>query len=272
MRYTNFMRARSYHNEIWQMSKQKTALVLSAGGMFGAYQAGAWQAIAEELQPDIVVGASVGALNGYPIAADCPPRHLIERWLDPESGQTLSLYPKAGWKNGWFDPVPLRAQAERIIGDFTPRIPFGLVLAQLPLLHTVLVKHPDVTAAHLQATCSIPLFLPSVWIEGKRYLDGGLLEKLPIWAALEMGATRIIAIDSLPPVGRWWLRAGTDFARLFKPRRHYAKDLDLTIVSPSEYLGDANDAVFWKKENILRWVDMGRRDAAAALRHPAVAV
>ena len=254
------------------MSKQKTAVVLSAGGMFGAYQAGAWQAIAEELQPDIVVGASVGALNGYPIAAGCPPQELIERWLDPESGQTLSLYPDAGWRNGWFDPAPLRGQAERIVREFTPRIPFGLVLVQLPLLHTVLVKYPDITAAHLQATCSIPLFLPSVRIEDKRYLDGGLLEKLPLWAALEMGATRIIAIDSLPPVGRWWLRAGTDFARLFKPRRRYPGDLDLTVVSPSGYLGDANDAVFWKKENILRWVEMGHRDTAAALRDSAVVV
>ncbi len=253
------------------MGKQKTALVLSAGGMFGAYQAGAWQAIADEIQPDIVVGASVGALNGYPIAAGCPPEQLIRRWLDPESAQTLSLFPDAGWKNGWFDPAPLRAQAETIIADFIPRIPFGLVLVQLPRLHTVLVKYPDITAAHLQATCSIPLFLPSVRIDGNRYLDGGLLEKLPIWAALEMGATRIIAIDSLPPVGRWWLRTGTDIARLFKPRRRYPNGLDLTIVSPSGYLGDANDAVFWKRENILRWVEMGRRDTVVALRQFVVA-
>jgi NTE family protein len=248
------------------MGQSKTALVLSAGGMFGAYQAGAWQAIADDLQPDIVVGASVGALNGYTIASGCPPGELIQRWLDPDSGQTLRLFPNAGWKNGWFDPAPLRSQAERIMADFVPRIPFGVVLVRLPWLRTVLVKYPDVTAAHLQATCSIPLFLPSVGIDGGRYLDGGLLEKLPLWAALEMGATRIIAIDSLPPVGRWWLRAGTDFARLFKPRRHYASDLDVTIVTPSGYLGDANDAVFWKKENIVRWVEMGRRDTAAALR------
>jgi NTE family protein len=248
------------------MGKTKTALVLSAGGMFGAYQAGAWQSIAEEFQPDIVVGASVGALNGYSIAAGCPPKLLIERWLNPESGAALRLFPNAGWRNGWFDPAPLRAQAERIVEEFEPAVPFGLVVVQLPFLHTLLVKHPDITAAHLQATCSIPLFLPSVRIHGSRYLDGGLLEKLPLWAALEMGATRIVAIDSLPPVGKWWLRAGTDFARLFKPRRQYPEDLDLTVVTPSGYLGDANDAVFWKKENIERWVEMGRRDTAAALR------
>jgi NTE family protein len=248
------------------MRRQKTALVLSAGGMFGAYQAGAWKAIAEEIQPDIVVGASVGALNGYPIAAGCPPDELIRKWLDPESGEALRLVPNAGWKNGWFDPIPLRSQAERIMAEFVPRIPFALVVVQLPWLRTVAVKYPHITAAHLQATCSIPLFLPSVKIEGHRFLDGGLLEKLPLQAAVEMGATRIIAIDSLPQVGMWWLRAGTNMARMFKPRRKYPPNLDVTMVSPSEYLGDANDAVFWKKANVERWIELGRRDAAAALR------
>ena len=41
-----------------------TALVLSAGGMYGAYQAGAWRVLAERFQPDLIVGASIGAVNG----------------------------------------------------------------------------------------------------------------------------------------------------------------------------------------------------------------
>jgi NTE family protein len=248
------------------MGEQKTALVLSAGGMFGAYQAGAYKAIAETIQPDIVVGASVGALNGWPIASGCSPEHLIERWLDPSTGDALKLFPNAGWRNGWFDPAPLREQALRIATDYEPKIPFGVVVVQLPWLSTVLVEHPEATAAHLQATCSIPLFLPTVEIEGRRYLDGGFFEKLPIWAAVAMGATRIIAIDSLPDVGLWWLRAGINIARLFKPSRSYPADLDLTVISPSEALGDANDAVFWKRENVERWVELGERDAARTLR------
>lgn len=243
----------------------KTALVLSAGGMFGAYQAGAYKAIAELAPPDIVVGASVGALNGWPIASGCLADHLIERWLDPAAGNTLQLFPKHGWRRGWFDPAPLRAQAEGIWRDYQPVIPFGVVVTELPGLHARLVEYPHVVAAHLQATCSIPLFLPSVRIEGKRYLDGGLFEKLPIWAAIQMGATRIIAIDSLPKVGKWWLHLGIEIAHAFKPRQRYPRNLDLTIISPSQTLGDANDAVFWKRANIERWVELGIRDAELAL-------
>lgn len=235
--------------------------------MFGAYQSGAWQALAEDgFKPDIVVGASVGALNGIAIASGCSPEALNARWLDPaQSGAALRLFPNASWRKGWFDPAPLRAQAERVLSEFVPRVPFGLIVVRLPRLRTVLVQYPHITAAHLQATCSIPIFLPSVRIDGKRFLDGGLLEKMPLWAAVQMGATRIVAIDSLPQVGKWWLRTGRNMARMFKPRRRYPKDLDLTIIRPSGYLGDAHDAVFWRRENVIRWIEMGRRDTQAAI-------
>ena len=45
--------------------KGLTALVLSGGGSRGAYQAGAWQALAElGIDIDMVTGTSVGAING----------------------------------------------------------------------------------------------------------------------------------------------------------------------------------------------------------------
>jgi NTE family protein len=233
--------------------------------MFGAYQAGAFQAIRDIVDIDLVVGASVGALNGLPISAGCSPEHLIQLWRDPAAGEALHLFPNAGWRNGWFDPAPLRARAQQLHAQYKPRIPFGVVVVELPWLITRLVQHPHVRPEHLHATCSIPLFLPSVRIGNKNYLDGGLFEKLPLWAAVEMGATRIVAVDSLPNVGKWWLHLAIGVARLFKPVRHYPPDLELTIVSPSEPLGDVNDAVFWKRENIDRWIDLGRRDAARVL-------
>ncbi|HWD98947.1 MAG TPA: patatin-like phospholipase family protein [Bryobacteraceae bacterium] len=252
------------------MGHRKTALVLSAGGMFGAYQSGAFKAIAEHNPPDIVIGASVGALNGWAIAGGCSPQSLAERWLDPDTGGALRLFPNAGWRNGWFDPAPLRLQAEKLYSQFRPLMPFALVAVELPWLRTRLVKGPDVRAAHLQATCSIPLFLPAVKINGRRLLDGGLLDKLPVWAALELGATEIIAIDSLPAVGKWWLRAGTGIVRLLRPARRCPASLhekvNLTVISPSERLGDVSDAVFWKRENIERWIALGERDADRRLR------
>lgn len=251
--------------------RKKTALVLSAGGMFGAYQAGAYQVIADSAPPDIVVGVSVGALNGWTVASGCSPAELIARWLDPAAGDALTLYPSYRWidlgRRGWFDPAPLRAQAEGLWREYEPRIPFGVVVIELPRLQTRLVTHPDVRPAHLHATCSIPLFLPPVEIDGRRYLDGGIFDKLPIWAAVEMGATRIVAIDSLPNVGKWWMHLGIELISLFKPAMRYPRDVEVILISPSEPLGDANAAVFWKRENVERWIELGMRDTARALEH-----
>jgi NTE family protein len=246
------------------VKKQKTALVLSAGGMFGAYQAGAWQTIGEHVHPQIVVGASVGALNGWPVAGGCGPGHLVERWMEPTTAEVLKLRHDKGFRKGWFDPDPLRNYAKELYASYTPQVPFGLVVVKLSGLAQRLVKYPDVTAEHLQATASIPICLPTVRIGGDRYLDGGLMEKLPVWAAIEMGATRIIAIDCMR-ISNWWIRVGMSAFRRLKRRRKLPPELDITIVTPEAPLGGWNDAVFWKQRNIERWIAQGARDAARAI-------
>src|SRR5262249_57380268 len=62
------------------------ALVFSAGGTFGAYQAGVWQALEERgFQPDLVVGASIGAVNAAAVARGATGRRLQDLWRDPRS-------------------------------------------------------------------------------------------------------------------------------------------------------------------------------------------
>ncbi len=83
------------------------ALVLSAGGMFGAYQAGAWNVLSNRLQPDLVVGTSVGALNGWAIAGGCSAEELSAMWRNPATGETMRLhFPFVPW-NGLIDPAAL---------------------------------------------------------------------------------------------------------------------------------------------------------------------
>ncbi|MEO6984280.1 MAG: patatin-like phospholipase family protein [Paralcaligenes sp.] len=66
------------------MAKPKTALVLSGGGSLGAVQVGMLQALSRtDLSPDMVIGASVGALNGAVFAEDPTPAgadRLAELW------------------------------------------------------------------------------------------------------------------------------------------------------------------------------------------------
>ena len=229
--------------------------------MFGAYQAGAYRAIQERFEPDLVVGASVGALNGWPIAGGSSPDEMAERWRDPGLRQVLT---PSGRHPHRFDPAPLRDHARRIYEQFTPRVRFGLVIVKLQGLGNCLVEHPDITVDHLQATASIPVCLPAVRINGHRYLDGGLMEKTPIWAAVEMGARRIVAVDCLW-VSDFWLNLGMSAFRKLKKKRQIPEDIEITWISPAAPLGTWHDAIIWKRENVDRWIGMGERDAARAL-------
>ncbi|MFN7649742.1 MAG: patatin-like phospholipase family protein [Acidobacteriota bacterium] len=55
----------------------KRGLVLSGGGMLAAFQAGEWRALAGRFAPDVVIGASAGALNAWMVAGRVDPEELF---------------------------------------------------------------------------------------------------------------------------------------------------------------------------------------------------
>ena len=96
-----------------------TALVLSAGGMYGAYQAGAWKALAGVFRPDLVVGASIGALTGWAIAGGCHPDELIDRWLHLEAAERFRWKFPRSPIHGVLDTTPLQITSRMFA--FPPR-------------------------------------------------------------------------------------------------------------------------------------------------------
>jgi NTE family protein len=244
----------------------KTALVLSGGGMFGAYQAGAWRALSRVVKPDIVVGASVGALNGWLIAAGMTGDDLVQHWLDPASGDLMPYRtPRLRWK-GVLDPQPLRNRAKLLVEHYSPNVDYGVVLVQLPRLRSKLFRNREVTWQHLVASCAVPVGFPPVRIGGALYCDGGVLEALPIWAAGEMGATRVIAVNALRFVSPWAVRMMIQgVRRLSRVRPSAPGGPPVTLITPAQYLGRFLDGATWRKENILRWIEQGEADATEAL-------
>lgn len=240
----------------------RTALVLSAGGYFGAYQAGVWKALEREVEIDMVVGASVGALNGWSIAGGCSGDELAELWLHPSTAENLKFTPRPSLSTGYFEHGPLLERAERLMCQYTPKIPFGMVTVELPWLRARLIKTEAVTPRHLLASCAIPLIMRPVLIDGRHFTDGALINRVPIAAAVEMGATEIIAVDSCPVVTPWWVQAGSRVLTTLRPTPPLPAGVNLRMIAPSETMGNAHDAVIWKQENIERWVELGMRDAA----------
>ena len=255
-----------------EQPETKTALVLSSGGLFGAYQVGAWSFLSESsLKPDLIVGASVGALNGWAMAAKADPADLVEQWLDERTSRILQMRANPGLMTGYFEGAPLREFAEEIFSRYQPVIDFGLVIIELPFLRSRLIRHQAVTAEHLLATASIPLAMPSVSIGGKTFTDGGLLEDVPLWAAVRMGATRIVAIDAMHYEAPWWYRAGVTPMKMLAPRISGAARAQTLIIRPTRPLGPYSEAIAWKRAKIKEWVERGYEDARRAFKlHAAV--
>ena len=229
--------------------------------MFGAYQAGAWQVIAAHTTIDMVVGASVGALNGYAIASGCTPERLIEAWRDPSAGDTLRRLPGSFR----FDPAGMREQADRLIAEFTPQIPFALTTVEFPSFRTRIFRAPDITPAHLAATCSIPVFLPMVRMGGRRHMDGGILDRTPLWIAAAAGAKRIIVVDVLSRIDPWHVNAGIAAVRLVAHPQRTFPGVDITTITHSKPLGHITAAARWNRANVDQWIKFGVLDAEEAL-------
>jgi NTE family protein len=244
-----------------------TALVLSAGGMYGAYQAGAWKSIADVFQPDLIVGASIGAINGWAIAGGCPPDALIERWLNLDAAAHYRWkFPRTPL-HGVFDTAPLQAVIREVYESFQPHTPFAMVLTDLMKLRPVVLRGNQVNWQHLVATTAIVGLFDQVRLGGRIYSDGGLLAAVPLWAAAEMGATRALVIDVLPAPPGNIARAFVGAMRMLSPfRAHVPPGIEVVRLAPPALLGSPLECIYWSRANAEAWIRAGQ-EQAFAIKH-----
>lgn len=253
-------------NRIAVSTRPKTALVLSAGGMFGAYQAGVWDYLSGFLSPDIVVGASVGSLNGWLIADGCDGAELTNRWMNLQHLASPRFRLPRSWSEGILDSSGLEDIIRRMWHAGPLQSEFGVVLTRLPRMTPKLFRSPEITWQHIAGSCAVPLFLPHHRLDGNLYSDGGLLDPLPVWAAIEMGATSIIAVNLLKH-RPWYLTAALAAAQAYSghDNRRDREFVSMIEIAPAAPLGTARDSLNWTRENAGRWIESGRVDAQAAL-------
>jgi len=192
------------------------ALVLSGAANFGAMQAGAIQALFETgFRPDIVVGTSAGALNAIHIASDpteqgvCRLRELWENVGPQYVGRPTLL---AGIRRALTRQESL-VVADPLVQFIEDQLPISAgSFSQLASLHDLPAyamavcletgeliafgDHPeDRVLDGAMASTALPPYFPPWRVGDYRYFDGGLISKLPIRAAIERGATQLIALD-----------------------------------------------------------------------------
>ncbi|HLS87167.1 MAG TPA: patatin-like phospholipase family protein [Burkholderiales bacterium] len=177
------------------------ALVLGGGGCRGYGHIGVLRVLGEEgLKPSLVVGSSVGALVGALYAAGMD-ADALERAGAGASHNLLRswIFP---FTLGMFSGDRIRRFVESKIGrtsiEMLP-MPFAAVATNLRTGKMRIFRRGAVGTV-VQASASAPGLLEPVEIDGELYAEGALTAPVPVSAARELGAARVLAVDvSFPP-------------------------------------------------------------------------
>jgi NTE family protein len=193
---------------VYRESK-KTAFVLSGGASLGAIQAGMLRAVYERgIRPDLIVGTSVGAVNGAFVASrpQTPrtARDLAEIWRAIGRGDVFPLNPLTGFL-GFFGARDHLVPDSGLRGLLEDHLEFER-LQEAPIeLHVIATDVLSGAEERLSrgnardavmASAAIPgVFPPVVWHD-RELVDGGVANNAPISHALEMGATKIYVLPT----------------------------------------------------------------------------
>jgi NTE family protein len=187
----------------------KTVLVLGGGGVKGLTHVGAWRALQDAgVTVSEIVGVSIGALvgaciaggQGWPelsaaaLALRKPDIVLLNRWSLLFNGIRQSSVFQSDALRLYIDSVlPTRSFAELAL----PLNMNAVDLESGDMVWFGAGARVDVPLAEaVYASCALPLFYPPAQIGESYYVDGGIVDPLPVQRAAERGADLIVAIDA----------------------------------------------------------------------------
>ena len=182
------------------------AFVLGGGGNLGAVQVGMLRALVEHgIAADLVVGCSVGALNGLAYAQEpslVGVARLEQLWRAIEGREVMqsSWMPTAVQfaRRGVaiHDNDGLRRTIESVLvaerfEDLL--VPFQCVATDLDAATEVWFSSGRLLEPIL-ASSALPSVYPPVEIDGARYIDGAVVNDIPVSRAVELGARRLYVL------------------------------------------------------------------------------
>ncbi len=183
------------------------AVVFGGGASLGALQVGMARALVEAgVEPDSIVGTSVGALNGSFLARRFDGSQ-IERlesiWQDitrddifPGTGLFRTFRMLTGGELSLASHDGIR----RLVDDYLPEthgelaIPTTVAASDLLSGEKVPLASGDLRA-NVVASASIPLVFEPVEIDGRTLIDGGVTSNVPVLPARKLGANSMIVLD-----------------------------------------------------------------------------
>jgi len=186
----------------------RTAFVLGGGGVLGAVEVGMLRALGEAgVEPDIILGTSVGALNGALVAADPGPGvidRLLGLWESAAAGK--EVYGEGAMRQmtravrtgtHLHSARPLRMRLHQELGDLTfdeLAVPFQCCAASIERAAEHWFTEGLVVEA-VMASAAVPGLLRPARVGDEHFLDGGIVNSIPVGRAVEVGADRIFVLQ-----------------------------------------------------------------------------
>ncbi|MFC0322879.1 patatin family protein [Gallibacterium melopsittaci] len=184
----------------------KVGLVLEGGAMRGLYTAGVLDVFLEEnIKVDGIVGVSAGVLFGVNYPSKQKGRVLrynLQYLNDPRYISLRSLFTTGNIVNKEFAfynlPINLDPFDEQTFIE--SNIDFYATLTNVDTgeAEYVKLKRPFAEMEVLRATSAMPFVSKIVEIDGKRYLDGGIADSIPLEKCRQLGYDKIIVILTRP--------------------------------------------------------------------------
>ena len=185
------------------MKREGIAFVLGGGGILGAAEVGMLAALLERgIRPDLIVGTSIGALNGAAIAADptiAGAARLTHLWRDVTASGVFSgsvlrrVSTLARTRTHLHANTALRRLLDRQFGDALIEdlpVRFECVAAGIESASEHWLRSGPVVDAVL-ASAAVPGILPPVRIGDEHFIDGGIVNSIPVGRAVELHAATI---------------------------------------------------------------------------------
>lgn len=245
----------------------RIGLALGGGAARGFAHVGVIAVLEEAgLKPSLVVGTSAGSLVAALYASGKTSAQLQQTALNLEevaiTDWMLPIFGRGMFRGEALGRYVNDLVAGRSIENMT--IPLGIVATDLNSGQPMLFQRGD-TGTAVRASSAVPAVFVPVKINGREYVDGGLVSPVPVRFARQMGADLVIAVDiSSPPEanpadGTLQILLQT-FAIMGKSINQYElKDADV-LVQPSQV--GLKSADFSARQ---RAIDAGRAAMLAAL-------
>jgi NTE family protein len=207
----------------------RVAFVLGGGGLLGAAEVGMLRALDDAgVRADVVLGTSIGAINGAVHAAfpgDEGLQRLEHLWT---SDASTAVFGASAWTRAstlaksWTHAHPVEPLRDLLAAQLDDRriedlsVPFQCVAASIERASEHWFSEGPVVEA-LLASSAVPGLLPPAEVGGEHYLDGGLVHSIPLGRAVALGARTVFVLQvgrierPLQPPRRPWEVAAVAF-------------------------------------------------------------